>query len=83
MQALETTIAADTEDSRALARHWNALLYGAEPGRLRISMNDDRRSTWLRAFVADNPEWDQRLDAWIEYALITHEAEKGTRSDTA
>lgn len=65
---LAATMAIDTADTRALALHWHALLHGFEPGQPRVYMNDDRRSAWLKAFLADNPEWDQRLHAWMESA---------------
>lgn len=70
---LAGTIAVDTAETRALALHWHVLLHGFKPGQPRSYMNDDRRSAWLQAFLTDNPDWDQRLHAWMASALKENE----------
>jgi hypothetical protein len=60
--------AVDTPAARALARYFYDLIDPTDGPPRGPDANVGRKRAWLRAFLADSPEWDKRLHAWMEQA---------------
>jgi hypothetical protein len=63
---LAAMTATDSADAHAFARYLDELLHPTGDPRTAVYVNEGRKRAWLAAFLADTPEWDQRLRAWIE-----------------
>lgn len=63
---LAQAMASDTQATLAIARYFHELVDLTDSPPSDPDANVSRKRTWLAAFLADNPEWDERLRAWMQ-----------------
>ena len=66
---LATVTEDDSDMAREIAQYFHELLNPRTILRPTIYINDADKCEWLIRFLADTPEWDQRLRGWIATML--------------